>query len=601
MSVRLSAVVPLLALIGCGKDDGEPVGELDVSPATVEFGRISEGSSSSQEFVITNVGTGDVDVLSIALTSGDADVWTVSGSGALLAPGDLIVVTVTFAPEEEQQYYGAVTIRTDLDEDVMVQLSGVGGAFEGDRDGDGVNATEDCDDDDVTVYPGAPEICDGQDNDCDGSPGPDEGDGDSDGHPLCEDCNDGDPSIGPGDDHVEVCDGVDQDCDGVIDEVDADLDGHSPCSFAGDCDDADPLAYPIYVNRASTAESPDGTDAAPFSNLSDAIDALDAICREIAVAPGNYTVGEVLPTGTLTIRGSGRDQTVIVPEAGAPAFTMVSGDYAFSDLAFQGGASTDDGGALRVLDSTLVIERADFDDNAAVGDGGAIYAERTSLTVLDSAFARNLAGDRGGAIFLSGETTASFDIAGNTFWLNRAATGGGAVYLLDVDESGATIRNNVFADDEGIVGAGGIEAAGDVAAIGIVNNTFFSEAGSGDGGCVGVTATDASGLVFSNNVALLCGGSAGVYLSGGTGAYNTVWGTSSGRPDFGGALADGSDGNVSEDPELYGYSDDGDPGNDDLKPAPGSPLVDSGDPAPEWNDPDGSRNDRGYTGGPEAR
>ena len=37
-----------------------------------------------------------------------------------------------------------------------------------DEDGDGSPASEDCDDQDATVYPGAPEICDGQDNDCDG-------------------------------------------------------------------------------------------------------------------------------------------------------------------------------------------------------------------------------------------------------------------------------------------------------------------------------------------------------------------------------------------------------------------------------------------------
>ncbi|HRZ07787.1 MAG TPA: putative metal-binding motif-containing protein, partial [Candidatus Competibacteraceae bacterium] len=36
-----------------------------------------------------------------------------------------------------------------------------------DNDGDGYRTPDDCNDNDLAIYPGAPELCDRQDNDCD--------------------------------------------------------------------------------------------------------------------------------------------------------------------------------------------------------------------------------------------------------------------------------------------------------------------------------------------------------------------------------------------------------------------------------------------------
>lgn len=243
-------------------------------------------------------------------------------------------------------------------EDLPGGCAGGGDSPAEDLDGDGISAADgDCDDDEASTYPAAPDsVGDGVDNDCDGIDGVDnDGDLFASVDSGGEDCDDASAEVSPA--ATELCDssGVDEDCDGLVDDDDPGVEGGAPSYADSDGDGyGDPYTEALscappagFVDRAGDCDdsrgwvSPDQPEVCGdgVDNDCDGYGGCRPIDGERSVYATDGTIGSTAAEDGYTLSAAAIGSGALLAVGGPTADDYVGGTAVFS---FTGG----DGGAI---------------------------------------------------------------------------------------------------------------------------------------------------------------------------------------------------------------------------------------------------------------
>ncbi|MDP6942978.1 MAG: MopE-related protein, partial [Myxococcota bacterium] len=209
---------------------------LVIEPPAIDFGARVPGEVITEDLLLENAGTRELLIETVGFTIG-LDAFSTNVTQTSLGPGQTKIVKVTFYADEEGLHEDTLRFESDainapeLDVDIRGEvIEPVCEDLDGDGHGLHCEAGADCNESDPAVYVGAPEKCNGQDDDCDGLH-------DEDHVGLGTECEVGlgactapgikvcapdeetlTCSVNPVTGGNELCNELDDDCDGATDE-----------------------------------------------------------------------------------------------------------------------------------------------------------------------------------------------------------------------------------------------------------------------------------------------------------------------------------------------------------------------------------------------